>query len=524
MRNIFIMMAFIFLAAGCVNVPTSTNDERLADYTPKITDQDLQFDPVSTPISEVYKTELKANPEQSAAYLIEDGLTSLFVRLGFARMATKTIELQTYIYSNDFSSFVLLRELKMAADRGVKVRILLDDYGTKSDIADVMLLNNHPNIEVKVFNVVPNRSNILYYPQMLLDFNRLNSRMHNKLFIVDNIAYVTGGRNIGSNYFYPETASNFSDTDVLFLGELTHDATNSFNEYWDYHLSIPASAFAHADKHETIEDTDARLLEILEKADYESEVYEKYINQVIDTNNNKKFKFYWGYGNFLADPPSKIEMTKEEKSEYSGDIVTGLQHLWQSVNESVYISAAYFVPGENATNQISLVEDRGIDMTVVTNSLSSTNATTVYAKWEKYRSDLINAGVEVYEFMEDAENLKSEDRESEQSSFSVLHSKSIVFDDEVAWIGSFNLDPRSAYYNTENVAIFRNDDFAKKVRDAIIKDTQTSWRVTIEDGDTVWTGKPQDSNDIEVHHRSPDTSIFRRIYKYISKMVPEKLV
>ena len=211
-------------------------DERLANYVPKVTDADFEYNPITTPIARVYKKELTAGTNTSGATLIDDGLSAFIIRAAFARMATKTIDLQTYIYSNDFSAHVLISELKNAADRGVKVRILIDDYGTNSDIADVIVLNQHPNIEVKIFNAVKQRSRILYYPQRLMDFNRLNSRMHNKLFIVDNVALITGGRNIGSNYFMPETAANFSDTDVLFIGEITKSATASFNQYWCRHL------------------------------------------------------------------------------------------------------------------------------------------------------------------------------------------------------------------------------------------------------------------------------------------------
>lgn len=146
---------------GCTTVPTTTHDERLEHYEPKITSSDFDYDPYSTPIASYYLDELTATPDISGATLIEDGLSAFIIRSAFARMATKTIDLQTYIYSNDFTSRVLIGELKNAADRGVKIRILLDDYGTKSDIVDVMLLNQHPNIEVKVFNTVPNRSKLL---------------------------------------------------------------------------------------------------------------------------------------------------------------------------------------------------------------------------------------------------------------------------------------------------------------------------------------------------------------------------
>lgn len=512
---------------GCTTVPTTTFDARLDGYQAKITPDDFDYNPYKTPIAMCYAEELSATPEISGATLIEDGLSAFVIRSAFARMATKTIDLQTYIYSNDFSSKVLIGELKNAADRGVKVRILLDDYGTKSDIVDVMLLNQHPNIEVKVFNTVKNRSKLLYYPQFLLDFNRLNSRMHNKLFIVDNIAYITGGRNVGSNYFYPETASNFSDTDVLFIGDMTRYATDSFNEYWNHHLSIPADVFPKAKSKKAMRRLEKSFADIEKRSAEDVHRYNTIISMAQQEFKQKRFDFSWGRGKFLADPPQKVEMSMYEKEQYRGDIVRALQHLWDKTNKSVYMSAAYFVPGLGGLEHMLNEEKAGVHMTIVTNSLASTNAPTVYAKWEKYRKQLIKSGADVYEFMVSAENLrgKEHDRERKQSSFSVLHSKTMVFDDDISWIGSFNLDPRSAYYNTENVAIFESRDFADKLREMIIKDTQTSWKVTLDKNDNpVWTGSRPGDTEPQVHKYAPDTGILRRIWKNISNLVPEKFV
>ena len=512
---------------GCTTVPTTTFDARLDGYQAKITPDDFDYNPYKTPIAMCYAEELGATPETSGATLIEDGLSAFVIRSAFARMATKTIDLQTYIYSNDFSSKVLIGELKNAADRGVKVRILLDDYGTKSDIVDVMLLNQHPNIEVKVFNTVKNRSKLLYYPQFLLDFNRLNSRMHNKLFIVDNIAYITGGRNVGSNYFYPETASNFSDTDVLFIGDMTRYATDSFNEYWNHHLSIPADVFPKAKSKKAMRRLEKSFADIEKRSAEDVRRYNTIISMAQREFKQKRFDFSWGRGKFLADPPQKVEMSMCEKEQYRGDIVRALQHLWDKTNKSVYMSAAYFVPGLGGLEHMLNEEKAGVHMTIVTNSLASTNAPTVYAKWEKYRKQLIKSGADVYEFMVSAENLrgKEHDRERKQSSFSVLHSKTMVFDDDISWIGSFNLDPRSAYYNTENVAIFESRDFADKLREMIIKDTQTSWKVTLDKNDNpVWTGSRPGDTEPQVHKYAPDTGILRRIWKNISNLVPEKFV
>lgn len=215
-----------------------------------------------------------------------------------------------------------------------------------------------------------------------------------------------------------------------------------------------------------------------------------------------------------------------EKESYRGDIVRALQQLWDNTNNEVWLSAAYFVPGQGGLEHMLHEENAGVHLTIVTNSLASTNAPTVYAKWEKYRKQLIESGADVYEFMLSAENLrgKQHDRERKQSSFSVLHSKTIVFDDKISWIGSFNLDPRSAYFNTENVAIFESREFAQKLRNMIEEDTITSWHVTMHDGKTRWTGWRTGEAAPKTYTHNPDTNIFRRMWKSVCSLVPEKFV
>ncbi|MDL2295366.1 phospholipase D family protein [Lachnospiraceae bacterium OttesenSCG-928-E19] len=519
--TLFFVLNFLM---GCASVPVSMQDTKSV-YTPKITTADFNYDPYKTDIAKIYNHELK-DKKISGAALIDDGVAAFVIRAAFARMATKTIDLQTYIYSNDFSSRILIAELKSAADRGVKVRILLDDYGTNSDLVDVMLLNNHPNIEVKVFNVFKYRNRLIHYPQFVFDFNRLNSRMHNKLFIVDNISVITGGRNIGSNYFYPETSSNFSDTDVLFIGNMASQSAKHFDQYWNYHRSIPASLFPSTKSKKRMRKLDEHFAQIQKQARKDVAAYNSIINETLNEYKDKKFDIYWGNGLMLSDAPEKVEMSRKEKKDHENVIVRALNKLWRDTKESVYISAAYFVPGKEGVHDIISEEKKGVPVTVVTNSLSSTNAPTVYAKWEKYRSGLIESGVEVYEFMKAAENNRGKDHDviKKRSSFSVLHSKTIVFDDKYSWIGSFNLDPRSALYNTENVAIFDNPDFAVELRNMIIKDTQTSWHVTREHGKTYWRGKrPKDAN-VKTYTNSPDTTWLWRVWTWITKVVPESLV
>lgn len=509
---------------GCTTIPTSLRDRRLATYNPKIIASDFEYDPMQTPIASQYKSELSRDKSVTGASLIEDGLSAFVIRAAFARMATKTIDLQTYIYSNDFSSHVLIGELKKAADRGVKIRILIDDYGTRSDIADVILLNQHPNIEVKIFNAVRHRSRILYYPEILFDFNRLNSRMHNKLFIIDNVAMITGSRNVASNYFVPETSSNFSDTDVLFLGAVPRDATESFNRYWTHHLAIPASVIPKAVSKRALQKLENKFNKIQETSAKNMRKYNTIISWAIREFKMKNFDFCWGHGQFIADPPEKVELPKEKKEKYTGEIITTLNKLWHDTKHNIYISAAYLVPGDGGMNAMRHSKKNGVDITIITNSLASTNAPTVYGKWEKYRNDMINAGVNVYEFMASAENTRGKLYDRDKSRFSVMHSKTIVFDDKISWIGSFNLDPRSAYYNTENVVIFECPEFATKLRNMILRDTKTSWRVTINNGETEWIENKTNQTKPRIYNYDPDTTIFRRILKTITKIIPEKFV
>ena len=520
----WLLLALPFV--GCTTIPTSLRDRRLANYNPKIVAADAEYDPMQTPIAQQYKTKLNTGEKVSGATLIEDGLSAFVIRAAFARMATKTIDIQTYIYSNDFSSRILIGELKNAADRGVKVRVLIDDYGTNSDIADVILLNQHPNIEVKIFNAVKNRSRILYYPQILMDFNRLNSRMHNKLFIVDNVALITGGRNVGSNYFMPETSANFSDTDVLFLGEITRGAAASFNQYWNHHLAVPAYVIPKAKSRCAMKKLEQKFAELERRSAENIRWYNKIISLTIYEFKNGLFDFCWGRGRFIADPPGKVEMPMERKEKYRGEIILALNRLWRETKHSVYVSAAYFVPGRGGMDLMRDEEKSGVHITVVTNSLSSTNAPTAFGKWEKYRDELVDAGADVYEFMMSAENIRNRrhERGRKKLHFSVMHSKTIVFDDKVSWIGSFNLDPRSAYYNTENVAIFESPEFAQRVRDMILRDTQTSWHVTRTGDKTVWHGTRTGDKKPRKYSHDPDTTIFRRIFKKMTKIIPEKFV
>lgn len=511
----FFILFGIIVVAGSATVIYSTKNLP-KDYKTRISSKIVipPYDTLKTPVSMVYEEELRNNPSQSGAMLIKSGKVSFLHRIALVRMARHSIELQTYIYENDVTSRILMHEMKLAADRGVKIRILVDDNGLASDTSDIMILNYHPNIQVKVFNPYEYRSKILKYPQFLFNISRLNYRMHNKLFIVDNSAVIIGGRNIASNYFDDSSQLNFSDTDVLFIGKLAQDAISSFNEYWDYHKSIPVDVFPN---HNNPEELNILDKEITAKSAYyqqEKEMFDAAIKLFIQGFHDKKFPVYWGSSKLIADSPEKAE-----GAGYISPIISALDGLSQETKKSIYISAAYFVPGKNGTKSLIDKAKNGININILTNSLSSTDAKIVYSGWDRYRDDLVLNGINIYEFRN--EGYKVYNRHNSGAS---LHSKTIVVDDKISWIGSFNLDGRSAIYNTEVIAAFFNEDFAKLLRETMEKEMSEyiSWKLYAENGKTYWKTHRNGKEIVKSH--IPDTSLFMRIVTFILKIVPEKLI
>ena len=292
------------------------------------------FDPLTSNIAAPHIKILKNNPTLTGGVLVSDGVDAFLSRAYLARMAKKSIILQTYIYKNDMASRILMHEIWLAAQRGVIIKLLIDDNGLDSDFSDIIALDSHPNIEVKIFNPYKNRSRILRYPEMVFDFDRINHRMHNKLFIVDDIALIIGGRNIADNYFDQNIDVNFVDTDVLFVGKVAKDAKDNFYEYWNFHRSIPVSLLPLKS---SIKKFKASMEKI--KANPQWERYEEEIHTLIDKYNNKTL--YWGNATYIGDAPQKVQDTQTPKP-----IAKALVEILNRTNNNLYISAAYLVPGK----------------------------------------------------------------------------------------------------------------------------------------------------------------------------------
>lgn len=501
-----IALICLFIFAGCSSIVASTKDIK---DTNMLTSRPVpDFDPLETRVGIPHTNMLKNNLHITGGVLLNDGFDAFFSRAYLARMAEKSIILQTYIYRNDIASRILMHEIWLAAQRGVIVKMLIDDNGLDSDFSDIIALDSHPNIEVKIFNPYKNRSKILRYPEMVFDFNRINHRMHNKLFIVDDIALIIGGRNIADNYF-DRSEVNFTDTDALFIGRAALDAKYNFYEYWDFHRSIPVSLLPLKTPLKKFQASIDKFKEHPQWYRYEEE-----IQDLIDKYKHKTF--YWGNAHYIGDKPQKIQDKDTPKP-----ITEALIEIINHTRDNLYISAAYLVPGNDGMKTINTLLASGVEVQILTNSLASTDSLVVYAAWERYRGALIKNGAKIYEYQYLGKG-KSRLRDKFAKSKSSLHSKSIVFDDTVAWIGSFNLDPRSIYLNTECVVVFDNPQFAKALKDDLIEDMESAWRVYVDNGKTHWEGEHEGS--IQNLTYPPDTNVWTRILKTISKILPENQI
>lgn len=503
-KTLFAILAAFLLSCGCSSVTYSVKNisPQSADKIRAELKTDI-FLPKNTPIFSVYKDIISEHSNKNAVMLIADGTQALAARAALIRMARHSIDIQTYIYDSDTFSDILTLELKKAADRGVKVRVLIDDQGLKKDSSAITALNNHPNVRIKIFNPYKYRPRSGRNLQFISNMKRMNYRMHNKLFIADNAAVIIGGRNISDKYFNNNEKYNFFDMDALLIGRAAADALKSFNEYWIYHKSIPVELFPDtAAKKEIEENTDTFIK------------YDKTVNQFMANYKNKKLPIVSCTAEIIADSPLKTEGN------------TGISPIWRNTREfllksgsDIFINAAYIVPEADGMELFNQIKQDGRQINILTNSLSSTNLSVVYSGWDNYRDKLLENGIDIYEFRKDS--FKASDKPKAKSA---LHTKVIVIDDMTVWIGSFNLDNRSKVYSTETIAIIKSREFSKSVKEKTLEfmDEKTVWKLSLKNGKPRWK-TVKDGKEI-ITNKPPDTSSgFRSLMKFL-KIVPERLL
>ncbi|HUR89674.1 MAG TPA: phospholipase D family protein [Ramlibacter sp.] len=408
-------------------------------------------------------------------------------RLTLIRAAQHTVDMQYYAIHADSSTELLLEALREAAHRGVRIRVLLDDFNTVGKDAQVLRLAFEPNVQIRLFNPLPGARDSLigHIAGSLHDTDRISKRMHNKLFVVDNAIGITGGRNLGDAYFGADGKSNFVDLDVLAGGRVVRDMSASFDRYWNNELSYPMqSLVAPGDLEKLRKPADPEQEGAKPSALPAAAAAQPKPGMVLpnveprDVARNDRgnldlraLRFTWAPSMLLSDKPGKIGPDDDEVN--AGDtVIDGLLQVMGTARQDVLIVSPYFVPGPQMMERFRQLKQRGVRVRVLTNSLASNDAPAAHAGYARYRKDLLAAGVELHE-MRAAQGVSGFAAESNAGLGSAgggskngaphasLHSKAMIIDGHLSVIGSMNLDLRSQTKNSEVGLLIRSGTFAK---------------------------------------------------------------
>jgi putative cardiolipin synthase len=474
--------------------------------------------PEQTELGGLFQAELAAHPGESGASIISTGEWGFRARAGLATSAEKTLDLQYYIWDTDTTGKLLGEKLMRAADRGVRVRILLDDINTAETDFQFALLDLHHNIEIRLFNPFADRKSRVF--NLLSDLKRLNHRMHNKAFIVDNAVAIVGGRNIGDSYFGVDTASNFRDLDLVMVGPVVQEISRSFDEYWNSEQTFPINLLVEYDRSPdelpAVKAQFYRWAANIQSFPYPTDDSKETLLTKLEALRGG---FVWAKATALYDPPDKLESGGEQ-------VLTELREEGRDKERELLLESAYFIAGEDGIERARLNRAQGIHTRVLTNSMATNDVAAAHAGYARYRKDLINSGVELYELKPDAPSIKENWSWLAGTSKASLHTKASVQDREKVVIGSFNLDPRSVALNTEIVIVVESPELAAQVMEYMDIGTrpENSYRLILEPDEKtggerlVWI---TEENGQEVRYYSdPETGIMRRFGAWFMSMLP----
>ena len=441
-------------------------------------------------------------PGESGFHPLSNGVDALAARLVLARRAERSIDVQYYLIKNDIVGKAFVRELLAAADRGVRVRLLLDDMFTSGYDVGLAALDAHPHFEIRIFNPF-RRGAAGRAGSAVTNFGRINRRMHNKSFTVDNAITLIGGRNIADEYFGAREDKAFGDLDVLAIGPVVAEVSSMFDLYWNHPAALPVPAFVR-----NVEQPEAALDAL--RTSFRAATDEILETPYADAVKTRAYAylaedesiFDWAPYRLVYDSPDKGIKGKASEDELIASALAGA--VGEAKREMIIISP-YFVPLKSGVERLSALQARGIDVTVITNSLAANNQFTVHAGYKPARKPLLRSGVRIYEVRPDAKVAGTEFIDASGAT-ATLHTKAFIVDREAVFIGSFNVDPRSINLNTEmGVVIFDPElgefyatEIEKRYRDAAFEvfldaEGQLRWRGWEGDTEIIYTKEPDTS-------------------------------
>ena len=454
---------------------------------------------------------LATSQAESGIRLLADPSEALQSRLHMAALATTTLDIQYYLWQGDNSGLALTHEVLQAADRGVRVRILLDDIYHSGRDSAYQTLDAHPNVEVRLFNPMGNRG-AAKQANYAFKKSNFNYRMHNKIFLVDGVAAVLGGRNIGDEYFGQDPSFNFQDMDAIALGEVAAEAGEAFDLFWNAELAFPVTALnGNPEEMPTAAQT-ATLAEarkrVIPPGEEDSAAATEVWLSALST------ELLWTNARVIVDRPDRG--TKQPDSAFMALI----EDPSLRPEKSMVIQTAYLIPNGPTMGNIEAIGAQGTSMKILTNSAQSNNHNSVHAFYVPYRKRLIEAGVDLYEVQGNGSLAGYLDRVGEDGRAG-LHTKSMVFDERVSIIGSYNMDPRSRVWNSEIALVVDDAGFAAEVLEEMARDftPDAAWRLSLDDnGKLLWSGEV-DGEPVQFS-KDPGTSWWTRFVWGVMRIFP----
>lgn len=491
----FLLLGFV---AACSTLPVRPPDTLQSYHLPS---QDLHSFGITSSI----------DPTESGVLLLANPRKALSSRLALADAAKHSLDVQYYIWDEDAAGAAIIGSLLRAADRGVRVRMLVDDLTLVGSDQRVLSLHNHPKIDVRAFN--PFRFRKRYGPirrtlDIVTSLSRINHRMHNKVFAADNTLAIMGGRNLADAYFGVDDNYGYYDIDVLVAGPVVADISKSFDAYWNSDWAVPIDALSKPDRSMLTTKELSRSLDSLSKG-LLSKLGSQSAEAIIAADAEKMI---WCKVELIADPPVKMAGDKNFVSPF----VTRLAELMAQTRRELLVENAYFIPGKDGVERILELTSRDVAVSILTNSLVSNDSGASHAGYKKYRKGVVSAGAKLFELRPDAKLRETFELADTEVNAVVLHSKAAVFDGEIGFVGSFNIDARSRNINSETGVIVHDAGFATELAEMLRADMnpENSWRVALDA-----RGKLEWRSAHEVR-REPVASFGKRLTAWLLGLLP----
>ena len=495
-------LSLALLMAGCVGLPRHVEKSHT----------EAMAHPETTSLGRIVAGE-QVNKNLSGIHLLASGEEALADLIALADHAERSLDVQYYIIHEDNSARLLLHHVRLAADRGVRVRVLVDDLNTAGEDRRFLHLSEHANVEVRVFNPFPGGryANWTRFLLVANDIRRINHRMHNKLFVADNALAITGGRNIGDEYFTRDPKYNFIDLDVVAAGAIVPKLSASFDAFWNSKYAYPIASLAWPERTETAAPS---LAESTVAANPD------WLGAELDS---ARLHLTWVPATVLADRPAKIagDDSSDEELTIDNDLAT----LMLSSTHELIVISPYFVPGKDGVALFAKLESQGVHIRILTNSLASTDSPLVHNGYARYRVALLKLGVELSEVRPKL-GQKRVRFHPFRSSHASLHAKALVIDQKTVFIGSQNMDARSARTNSELGLVMRSTDIARQVT-SLLDDISAdgSYRLQLLDQTDRIEWSSGEPGAQKTWYTDPETTRLQRFsLKVLAPFAPEELL